>query len=436
MKKTFIALALVFLFQVFVGFQALMPNACAQPMDARVVYFYDELRPYGEWMLNDRFGWCWAPYNVPVDWRPYTDGNWVETDYGLTWESDYPWGWACFHYGRWFFDDNYGWLWYPDTVWAPSWVAWRYGDDYIGWAPLPPEAVWDANAGLIFTDSDADDFIPYFAFHFSRRNQFFEHHVHRQMSDPARNVTLMGQTSRASNTLRRSGNGIVNQVPFENGVIKDAGRPIGHLKVVAAADPLSHGISDSQMRVFRPEMNQKAAVTVHAAQAKREVTGRVSSLTTPSAGSKQNIAPADVRKNFAPKAQVQTEWPAPAKQNIAPVTSAQNLTPRWQPQQVPPEVTARHQTDMKALEQLQNERRNALVQQHAQELKSVPEGPAKQQVIEQHKAETSASQQQASIENKVVQNWHQREIKTLSAPQAVPPVSPGVKFKMNVKEGE
>ena len=426
MKKITIALALICLFQVFGGFQPLMPNVyAAQPMDARVQYFYDDLRSYGEWMWNARFGWCWAPYNVAVDWRPYTDGTWVETDYGLTWESDYPWGWACFHYGRWFYDDTYGWLWYPDTVWAPSWVAWRYGADYVGWAPLPPEAVWDAAAGLIFTDSDADDFIPYFAFHFCRRNEFFDHHTYRSARDPARNVTLIGQTSRTANTLKRGGNGIMNQVPFENDVIKAAGRPIQSLKVVPAADPLSHGISGSQMRVFRPEMNQKAAVTERVVQAKREVAGRVSSLAAPSVGPKQA---------FIPKTQVQAEMPVPAKQNISPVTSGQNLTPRWQPQQVPPEVTARHQADLQALAQLHNERSNTLVQQQAQELNSVPEGPAKQQVIEQHKAETNAFQQQTQRERQVMQNWQQREVKTFSAPQAKPPAAPGVKFKMDVKE--
>ena len=23
--------------------------------------------------------------------------------------------------------------------WAPAWLNWRYGDDYVGWAPLPPD---------------------------------------------------------------------------------------------------------------------------------------------------------------------------------------------------------------------------------------------------------------------------------------------------------
>src|SRR5262245_22210570 len=30
-------------------------------------------------------------------------------------------------------------FWIPGDEWAPAWVNWRYGDDYVGWAPLPPD---------------------------------------------------------------------------------------------------------------------------------------------------------------------------------------------------------------------------------------------------------------------------------------------------------
>ena len=52
--------------------------------------------------------------------------------------SDYRWGWATFHYGRWKFDDYYGWEWIPGHEWAPAWVSWRHGGGFFGWAPLLP----------------------------------------------------------------------------------------------------------------------------------------------------------------------------------------------------------------------------------------------------------------------------------------------------------
>jgi len=101
--------------------------------------FYDELMPYGDWVKDGRHGYVWLPA-VYEDFHPYaTNGHWVMTGYGNTWVSDYDWGWATFHYGRWYFDDNYqSWAWIPDYNWGPAWVDWRSGGGYYGWAPMGP----------------------------------------------------------------------------------------------------------------------------------------------------------------------------------------------------------------------------------------------------------------------------------------------------------
>ena len=115
----------------------------AQPATAQVQVnisiggFYDELSPYGEWVGCD-YGDCWVPARVDRDWQPYSNGEWIYTDYGWTWVSDDPWGEDPYHYGTWTYLDRYGWVWVPGTVWAPAWVTWSYSDNYVGWAPLPP----------------------------------------------------------------------------------------------------------------------------------------------------------------------------------------------------------------------------------------------------------------------------------------------------------
>ena len=121
------------------------PAPAAAPVPEPVVEihaesdFYEPLRPYGRWLEVPEYGRCWAPARVDPDWRPYTDGHWQRTDAGWYWVSNEPWGWATCHYGRWHRDDNIGWVWIPQTQWAPAWVAWREGGGYTGWAPLPPE---------------------------------------------------------------------------------------------------------------------------------------------------------------------------------------------------------------------------------------------------------------------------------------------------------
>ena len=99
------------------------------------------LASHGTWVTVGSYGRCWRPSGIAVSWRPYSYGHWVWTDCGWYWESDEPWGWACYHYGNWVFDEGYGWVWIPGIEWGPAWVTWRVGGGYIGWAPLAPPRV-------------------------------------------------------------------------------------------------------------------------------------------------------------------------------------------------------------------------------------------------------------------------------------------------------
>lgn len=99
-------------------------------------------------MPNPVYGSVWLP-DVGPDFQPYaTDGHWVVTEFGNTWVSDYAWGWAPFHYGRWFFDSQYGWAWVPGNDWGPAWVSWRTGGGYYGWAPLGPGIDINVNVNI------------------------------------------------------------------------------------------------------------------------------------------------------------------------------------------------------------------------------------------------------------------------------------------------
>ena len=113
------------------------PNAYQQ--------FESALSPYGNWVEDPSYGRVWVPSQEVVgnDFEPYqSSGQWVASnDYGFTWVSDYDWGWAPFHYGRWTCLDGYGWGWVPGSLWGPAWVDWRYGGGYVGWAPLAPRGV-------------------------------------------------------------------------------------------------------------------------------------------------------------------------------------------------------------------------------------------------------------------------------------------------------
>ncbi|MBK7434748.1 MAG: hypothetical protein IPI66_13215 [Chitinophagaceae bacterium] len=112
-----------------------MQETKAQQVNVNFSLFQQTLSPYGRWMNNPRFGQVWI--SNQRDFRPYyTDGHWEYTQYGWSWESDYDWGWAPFHYGRWEYDPYIGWMWIPGYDWGSAWVTWSSYDDYYGWAPL------------------------------------------------------------------------------------------------------------------------------------------------------------------------------------------------------------------------------------------------------------------------------------------------------------
>jgi hypothetical protein len=120
-------------------------------LGVNIGFFYSSLSPHGEWIEVESGLRVWRPIHIESYWRPYLMGRWIWTDYGWYWMSSEPFGWITYHYGRWYNDDYYGWVWMPDDVWGPAWVEWRYDDDYIGWAPLPPYATFSISFGLRFT---------------------------------------------------------------------------------------------------------------------------------------------------------------------------------------------------------------------------------------------------------------------------------------------
>jgi hypothetical protein len=128
-------------FLLLLPIAAVSPSAFAQA-DAypgiSLTYFASRLEPFGHWINHPVWGDVWQP-DAGRNFRPYFYGYWQYTsDAGWLWVSNEPYGDIVYHYGRWTYDPALGWLWVPGYVWAPSWVVWRQGEDYVGWLPMPP----------------------------------------------------------------------------------------------------------------------------------------------------------------------------------------------------------------------------------------------------------------------------------------------------------
>ena len=133
-------LAALLVFAPAIGTVFLSPSAYAQ----EAIDFRAALDQSGQWVQHPRWGEVWIPNQMPPDWQPYRVGHWVYTDeWGWYWDSEEDFGWVTYHYGRWAFDRGLGWIWIPGMEWGPAWVDWRQGDDFVGWAPLPPDDAID-----------------------------------------------------------------------------------------------------------------------------------------------------------------------------------------------------------------------------------------------------------------------------------------------------
>ncbi len=171
------------------------------PADVSLDFFYDNLSGQGDWIDVANYGYCFQPA-VALDnpnWRPYADGYWAYTDAGWTWVSYEDFGWATYHYGRWTQLDDYGWVWVPGYEWAPAWVSWRTGGDYVGWAPLPPdvEQVYEGSAITGQVDLQYDIGPQYYNFIDVR--YIGEPVLRDRIFAPARNVTIINRTVNVTN---------------------------------------------------------------------------------------------------------------------------------------------------------------------------------------------------------------------------------------------
>jgi hypothetical protein len=197
------------------------------------VYFYSSLAPYGNWIEINGGITVWRPARVDREWQPYTDGYWIWTNDGWFWKSYEPYGYITYHYGRWYYDDYYGWIWVPDNQWAPAWVEWRYDDDYIGWAPLPPYAGFSASFGINFT---MNFFTPYNRWHFVRYRYFCDPYSYRYYV-PSREVYRFYDRTRYRTNYGYSDGRVINRGVDIDFVRKRSGQNIRERMIERVNDP-------------------------------------------------------------------------------------------------------------------------------------------------------------------------------------------------------
>ena len=247
------------------------PVVAYQPPPTEVVVLYqDDLSPYGRWIMHPHYGRVWLPTNPGNGWQPYTVGHWVYTSDGnCVWVSDgseAQWGPTVYHYGQWALTPDWGWVWVPGTVWAPAWVAWRDGDGYCGWAPLPPEC---ADRDVI-TFRQVDDYCPPERYVYVSEADVTVVNVNQHLV--RNNVTVINNTRNITN-ITVVNNRVQNTgVPIGN-VEERSGRAVDRVQLANASTPAQArdlAKSGQPVRYSTPQiqrLQERQPAPVHAASA-------------------------------------------------------------------------------------------------------------------------------------------------------------------------
>jgi hypothetical protein len=218
-------------------------------------YFYNNLSPYGTWIEINNGVVVWRPTVIRLDWSPYQEGRWIWTNDGWYWHSYEPFGYITYHYGRWYFDDYYGWLWYPDYDWAPAWVEWRYDNDYIGWAPLSPYASISVSVGIFFTYTY---YAPYYHWHFVRFKHFCNPYVYNYYVPSKQRYRIYSHTKYRTNYGYRNGR-VQNRGVDVNYIKVRSGQNIRQRDIVTVNDPRdinTRHLDDNNVRTFIPSRDE------------------------------------------------------------------------------------------------------------------------------------------------------------------------------------
>lgn len=250
MKNKFSMLSLLFL--LILNAWIAPQKLTAQTAEVNFQVFYDELSPHGTWVNNPEYGYVWLP-NVAPGFTPYgTSGHWVLTEDGWTWVSDYSWGWAPFHYGRWYTDAHYGPMWVPGNEWGPGWVTWRRSKGYYGWAPIGPGVSISVAYGNSYN-------VPHNQWRFVRDRDFGRRDINKYYVNNSNNVTIIKNSTVINNThVNNSNHNSYNGGPDRSEVEKNSGRKFTPMKIRDDNKPGEKEEKD-HVNMYRPKVNQNDA---------------------------------------------------------------------------------------------------------------------------------------------------------------------------------
>jgi len=275
--------------------------------------FYNQLSPYGDWIDYGDYGYVWVPTTLGPDFYPYaTGGYWAYSDFGWAWVSEYPWGWAPFHYGRWTFDIVYGWLWIPDMVWGPAWVCWDYAPGFWGWLPLEPG--YDLRYYRRHWRNFPDRWT------YVGNENMGRHDIYNYYGPREDNHNILNHSTLITNTYTDNASGqVYSSGPAIGDVQKYAGNNITRINTKEVHSPAMAGIENNQLNVYRPVIQNSSIWNSYPAPARVTDLNALAPLSQRKVIDQQSIKPYQAQpRNNMPRQnkyypRVPEQWNEPAR---------------------------------------------------------------------------------------------------------------------------
>ncbi len=188
---------------------------------------------------------------APAAYIPYTNGQWIYSDYGWYFRAGTPYEEIVHHYGRWVYSSSYGWVWIPGSVWAPAWVEWEADDNYIGWAPCVPSVYFE-------THFFHEPFYRDYNLVVVERSHFLDPQVYRTSHifwDRDRKNDF--RDMKRLDGLKFHDRMAFNQGPDVNRISKDMGEKIRHVNINKVSDKNEVRYNNNNYSVYTPNISYR-----------------------------------------------------------------------------------------------------------------------------------------------------------------------------------
>src|SRR5439155_27270183 len=150
-------------------------------------------------------------------------------------------------YGRWGYDDDFGWFWIPGNDWGPAWVTWRHAPGYYGRAPMGPGISVDISFGREYR-------VPSERWTFVGERDLDRSDLDRHYIDRSTNITIINNTTIINTThVDENRRTVYVSGPERTEVERATSKAVRPIPVRENDRP-GQALSNDQMRIYRPQV--------------------------------------------------------------------------------------------------------------------------------------------------------------------------------------